>query len=114
LKGQPSATQPIFSAAPNYRSGNAKNELQLDLSKIKPPFYQFGTFGMVICQKWYAADTSQLTWQEGDIQGYPTPCDPNSLPTDSQAQQILLNQLKINSFDTSTLEAALNKSSGQP
>jgi arylsulfatase A-like enzyme len=114
LKGQPLATQPIFSAAPTYRSGNTHNELQLDMSKVKPPFYQFGTLSMVICQKWYAVDTNQLTWQEGTVVGYPNPCDPSSLPSDSQAQQILLNQLKSNGFDTSTLEAALSKSAAQP
>jgi arylsulfatase A-like enzyme len=114
LKGQPPAIRPIFSAAPTYRKGNAKNELQLDLSQVKPPFYQFGTLTMVICQKWYAVDTSQLSWLEGDVQGYPGPCASDSLPTDSQAQQILLKQLKSNGFDTTTLAAALSKSPGQP
>lgn len=109
LKDEPPATQPIFSAAPNYRTGNAMNELQLDLSKIKPPFYQFGTIGMVICQKWYAVNTTSMTWQEGDVEGYPTPCDASVLPDDSQAKQILLNQLKTNGFDISTLQAALFK-----
>ena len=114
LKGQPSATQPIFSAAPNYRTGNTQNELQLDESKIKPPFYQFGSINMVVCQKWYSVNTSQLSWQEEDIQDYPDPCDPSSLPTDSQAQQMILNQLKTNGFDTTTLAAALKKGPAQP
>ena len=109
LKGQPLATRPVFSAAPTYRSGNAKNELQLDMSKVKPPFYQFGTFSMVICQKWYAVDTTQLTWTEGTVEQYASPCDASTMPSDSQAQQILLNQLKQNGFDTSTMAAALAK-----
>jgi arylsulfatase A-like enzyme len=114
LKGQPPAIQPIFSAAPTYRSGNTKNVLQLDMSKVKPPFYQFGTFSMVICQKWYAVDTTKLSWQEGNVEAYPNPCDANSLPSDSQAKQILLNQLNSNGFDTSTLVAALSKSAALP
>ncbi|MDR3573412.1 MAG: sulfatase-like hydrolase/transferase [Anaerolineaceae bacterium] len=109
LRGQPPATQPIFSAEPSYRSGNSHNELQLDMSKVKPPFYQFGSFGMVICQKWYAVDANQLTWMEGTVEQYPTPCADSSMPTDSQAKQILLNQLNSNGFDTTTLAAALSK-----
>ncbi len=109
LAGEPPATQPIFSAAPNYRTGNAMNELQLDLSKIKPPFYQFGTIGMVICQEWYAVNTTSMIWQEGEVEDYPTPCDASVMPNDDQAKQILLNQLKTNGFDVTTLQAALFK-----
>jgi hypothetical protein len=108
LKGEPPADRPIFSAAPNYRSGNAKNELQLDLSKIQPPFYQFGTIGMVVCQKWYTLDTAHLTWQQGDIQGYPTPCAAASLPSQAQAQQSIVDMLKANGFDVSALEPAVD------
>jgi hypothetical protein len=107
MKGEPPANRPIFSAAPNYRSANTKNELQLDLTKIKPPFYQFGTIGMVICQKWYALDTSQLSWQEGDIVGYPTPCAADSMPDDSSAHQILIGQLVKDGFNINALEPLL-------
>jgi hypothetical protein len=109
LKGEPPADRPIFSAAPNFRADSEFHRLQLDLSKVKPPFYQFGTVGMVICQNWYAVDTASLTWQEDTIQGYPTPCSLKSLPSDRQAQQIMLDQLAQNGFDVSTLKAALQK-----
>ncbi|HEY3344677.1 MAG TPA: sulfatase-like hydrolase/transferase, partial [Anaerolineaceae bacterium] len=99
LNGEPPANRPIFSAAPNYQTANTHNELQLDLSKIKPPFYQFGSIGMVICQRWYALNTSQLAWQEGDIAGYPTPCAADSLPDASHAHQILIDQLESDGFD---------------
>ncbi|HEX9012912.1 MAG TPA: sulfatase-like hydrolase/transferase [Anaerolineaceae bacterium] len=109
LKGEPPANRPIFSAAPNYLMGNAANELQLDPSKIYPPFYQFGTVGMVVCQKWYGVDTGKLAWQEGDVAGYTNPCGAGSLPTDSQAQQMILNHMKSTGFDIRALSSALGQ-----
>ncbi len=98
LKGEPPASRPIFSAAPSYRYHNDEGRLQMNLSQLKPPFYQFGEIGMVICQKYYAFDTAAHTWQETDIQGYPTPCAANSLPSNQQAEEIMLKQLKRDGF----------------
>ena len=65
---------------------------------------------MVVCQKWYELHTSSLSWQEGEIQNYPTPCKPETLPDDRQAQQIILDQLKADGFDISTnVQAVLSK-----
>jgi len=108
LMGEPPATRPIFSAYPNFRAVNNEENLELDLSKIKPPFYQFGIIGMVICQRWYAVDTTALTWQIETIPGYPTPCEDNVLPSDRQAQQMLLDQLRADGFDVSSLKATLD------
>jgi hypothetical protein len=110
LSGEPPANRPIFSAIPNFTKNNELHQLELDLSKIKPPFYQFGNIDMVICQKWYSLDTSSLTWQEGMVRGYPTPCDEDALPGDRQAQQIMLDQLKRDGFDLTSVIAALHKS----
>jgi hypothetical protein len=112
LKGEPPASRPIFSAAPNFLTQNSFYWLALDVKKIKPPFYQFGTFGMVVCQKWYAVDTSKLSWQEGAVPGSSVSCSPNSTPNDSQAKQIMLGQLKKNGFDILTLEKALEQNQG--
>lgn len=110
LKGEPPAARPIFTAAPNYRRLNRSQDgLELDLSKIKPPFYQFGTIGMAICQRWYSVDTATLKWKEEDIAGYPSPCAPEALPGDAQAQQMMLERLNADGFDTAGLRAALEK-----
>jgi hypothetical protein len=108
LMGEPPATRPIFSAYPNFRAVNNEENLELDLSKIKPPFYQFGIIGMVICQRWYSVDTTALTWQIETIPGYPTPCEANALPSDRQAQQMLLEQLRADGFDVSSLKATVD------
>ncbi|MBE0697026.1 MAG: sulfatase-like hydrolase/transferase, partial [Anaerolineaceae bacterium] len=108
LDGEPPLTRPIFSAAPNFRA-DENNLMQLDLSKVQPPFYQFGVIQMIICQKWYAANTTTLTWQEGEVRGYQQACPAGDLPGTLQAQDILFNQLKNDGFDTTSLEAALRK-----
>jgi arylsulfatase A-like enzyme len=106
LKGEPPVNRPIFGAAPNYRAEDVHNRLALDLTKIKPPFYQFGTVGMVVCQKWYSLDTPTLGWKEENIENYPTPCPAETLPNTYQAQQMLVDQMRKDGFDVSTLRAA--------
>jgi phosphoglycerol transferase MdoB-like AlkP superfamily enzyme len=113
LKGEPSADRAIFSAAPNYLVGNIRNELQIDTSKTKPPFNQFGRVGMVVCQKWYQLDTSQLAWQQGNVNGYTGQCDPSTQPADAQARQMLIDQMKKDGFDVSSLEPATDPNPGQ-
>jgi hypothetical protein len=103
LKGEPPANRPIFSAVPNFTFLNSLNQLQLDPKKTKPPFYQFGLIGMVICQNKYTLDTSSLIWNQSTIPNYPTPCAPDSLPPDRQARQMMVNQLKADGFDVSSL-----------
>jgi arylsulfatase A-like enzyme len=106
LKGEPPANRPIFSTSTSYSTGNGKGQLQLDMSKIKPPFYQFEIIDMIICNRWYTADTAKLTWQAGQIQRYPTPCEPSALPDDLQAQDTMMEQLKSAGFDVTALQAA--------
>jgi hypothetical protein len=106
LRGEPPVARPIFSAAPGFRV-DENDRLQLDLSKVRPPFYQFGTVGMVICQNWYALDTATLTWSAGVVRGYPTPCPAGALPDTPAAQQLLLGQLETEGFDVAAARQSL-------
>ena len=109
LQGEPPAARPIFSAVPGLTTHTDNGRKVIDTINIKPPFYQFGVIGMVICQNWYSLDTTSFAWQTQTIDAYPTPCKADILPSDQQARQIMLDQLKKNGFDTTTLEAAFNK-----
>lgn len=102
LKGQPPATRPVFSMSPSFRIDKSER-LQLDLAKVKPPFYQFGTISMMVCQNWYALDTTSLTWQRGEISGYPTPCQLEALPDEQQARQMIVEELMKDGFDVSEI-----------
>jgi hypothetical protein len=109
IQGEPPVTRPIFSAYPGLTTHTDNGRKVIDTVNLKPPFYQFGTIGMVICQKWFSLDTTTLAWQSSNIDAYPTPCKADILPNDQQAQQIMIAQLKKNGFDTSTLEASFKK-----
>jgi hypothetical protein len=114
LSGEPPVDRPVFSVAPNYRKDNGQGRLELDLGKIKPPFYQFGTIDMIICHRAYSVDTTELTWKETNIHGYPRRCSPETLPGERQAQGRLLEQLREHGFDVSRLKAALERESSRP
>lgn len=100
LRGEPDPTRPIFSAAPSSRA-DEENLLQIDQSKIRPPFYQFGGVQILVCQQWTALDTFSLTWSSGQVEGHTTPCAPENLPDEAQARQMLLDQLEKDGFDVS-------------
>jgi hypothetical protein len=93
---------------PNYRV-DIGERMQLDTAKTRPPFYQFGVVNMIVCQKWYALETSTLTWTEGEIAKYPTPCRAEDLPGLPQAQQMIRQQLETDGFDVTTLKTGVNE-----
>lgn len=103
LKGQPPFNRPVFSAVPGHTFLNNLNQLEIDPKKAKAPFYQFGTIGMVVCQNWYSLNTDDLSWHKTAIENYPTPCPANALPSDRQAEQMIINQLQLDGFDVSGL-----------
>lgn len=111
LKGEPPALRPVFSAEPSYREHNDTGRLQLDTTRVKPPFYQFGQVGMVLCQEWYALKTTPpITWEQGAVKGYVSDgagaCAASSQPTNTQARQMLLDRLTQDGFDVSSVSAA--------
>ena len=108
LQDEPDALRPVFSVAPSYRV-DKNDRLQLDLTKIKPPFYQFGTITVVLCQNWYALDTTTLTWQAGKVETSPSPCRADDLPGERQVQEMVINRLAADGFDTAVLRAALGE-----
>jgi len=99
LRGEPPAGRPIFSAAPNYRRDNDQGRLELDLSKIGPPFYQFGTLDVIVCHRWYALDTTTRTWSSGRVEGHTAPCGPEELPGMEGAKELLGEQLRRDGFE---------------
>lgn len=107
LQGQPPAARPIFSTAPNYRRDNGQGRLELDLSKIGPPFYQFGSIDLILCQRWYSLDTTTHTWSSGRVEGHTAPCGPDELPDEDEAHRLLVERLRADGFDVSVMEESL-------
>ncbi len=73
LKDEPSPTRKIISIT----AGSPK--------KIAPPFYQIKTIQVIVCQKWYALNVQENSWQSGVITGHTTECDLTLLPSSKRS-----------------------------
>lgn len=102
LRGEPPAERLIFSAYVSYVTG-VENVWQIDASKVKPPFYQFGKIVVLDCQRWYAVNLYTLQGFSGEIQDHTSPCDASGLFTADQARAALYERLTQDGFDISTL-----------
>jgi hypothetical protein len=71
---------------------------------LEPPFYQIGYVYAVYCNKWYKLDLSNNQWESGKVKGYSTPCLDEKSVTDEMILTWMINHLKDNDFDASTLE----------
>lgn len=75
----------------------------LDMEKVKPPFYQFGTEKMIICNHYYELNLVDLTWSEGVIADHTAPCDPSTLPSLDEARSIIVEHLREKGFDVTSI-----------
>ncbi|MGE5775255.1 MAG: sulfatase-like hydrolase/transferase [Chloroflexota bacterium] len=72
--------------------------------KAKPPFYQFGNISLIYCQKWYMLDLTKLEWKTGNVTGSTANCPPDSQISEGQAFEQIVQHLKENGFDVSSLD----------
>jgi len=73
-------------------------------SKVAPPFYQIKKVQIVICHKWYELNVQENDWKSGLISRHTSKCDADSLPTDDQVRQRILDYLDEYGFDISSLQ----------
>ena len=92
LKDEPSPTRRIISIT----AGSPK--------KIAPPFYQIKTIQVIVCQKWYALNVQENSWQSGVITGHTTECDLTLLPPAKEVRQMMLDYLEKYNYDISSLQ----------
>ena len=105
LHGELSSTRPIISA------GVVRVDCQSpdwwcvpDPNLNKPPFYQFNTIQVVICQKMYTLELHSKNWTETDVNGHTAPCKTADLPDSTHVRQIAVEHLRANGFDVSSLK----------
>jgi hypothetical protein len=102
LKSDPPENRLIFSSGAPF-GDNSQGKWVIDSSQVKPPFYQFTSFNIINCEKWYQLDLVNLTWDSGDVPGHTNPCMEESLLTIDQIKDELGDYLSTNGFDISTL-----------
>lgn len=70
---------------------------------------QFWNIHLIYCQKWYSLDLKSFEWKNGVIEGYISPCREKDLITNAEAFRLILNHLKENGFDVSSLDDQYEK-----
>jgi hypothetical protein len=102
LHGNPPALRPIFSANVEKKEFNGDG-FQYHNNAANPPFYQFDYFTASVCDKWVKLTTSDSHWSVGTLDSEPGLCDGASVPSTSQMEKVLLDQLKKDGFDITSV-----------
>jgi arylsulfatase A-like enzyme len=105
LEGGPDALRPILSAGVigvDCRPPDWWCVIDPDLSR--PPFYQFGYLQAVVCQKMYTLNLRDTSFSETDVAGHTAPCPPADLPAPEAVRRLMIEHLRSNGFDVSSLE----------
>lgn len=96
------ADRPIFST--NIIGFDVEGNVSfLNKSFTNPPFYQFLYVDTFICQKITRLDLQKNAWMQSEVNNYQSHCEPTTLPDISSIQTLVLNLLKSNKFDTSSI-----------
>jgi hypothetical protein len=95
--------RPIISVGPSP-SVRGDEGWTLDLSQIRPPFYDLGRITLISCQKWYRLDFYAEEWTSGDIEKSTATCSENETLTAKGALQVMIDHLRQNGYDTSTIQ----------
>jgi len=77
---------------------------QIDPTQITPPWYQFGTLRLNVCNHYFQVILINNYWDEGLIDGHTAPCDPSTMPTMAEARLEMLGHLTSHGFDVSILQ----------
>jgi len=75
----------------------------IDSSLVKPPFFQFTSFNVINCHRWYRLNLIDMVWDIGNVPGHTKPCAEDSLLSMDQIEDALANYLSTNDFEISTL-----------
>jgi len=92
LNGEPDADREIMSTT----AGSPK--------MIAPPFYQLQSIQVIVCQKRYVLNVREDTWRTGMINGHTANCAEDTLPSEQEVHQTILEYLEKYNYDTSTLK----------
>ena len=79
-------------------------ELTVDWDQVSPPFYQFGGMSLIYCDTWYRLNLSDSSWESDSVEGSSSACSAEEEITEEQAYHLILEHLRENGFDVSSLE----------
>lgn len=105
LKGEPDPYRLIFSAGVN---SEMVDDGEIVTAKIEPPFYQFGSFNVIVCQNWVRFSDANMKWSSGEVPVHSAPCAGNDFPDEKIMQKGLINILQAAGFDTQTIKNTIS------
>jgi hypothetical protein len=92
LQGEAAADRPIISTT----TGSPK--------EIAAPFYQINIVQLIVCHRWYALNVRRNTFDSSAVAGHTSGCAEDTLPSDAEARQKILEYLQQHGYSTSSLE----------
>lgn len=102
LRGDPNALRPIYSANIE-KTETIGDGFQYHYNSNNPPFYQFDNFTESVCNKWVMLTTIDNKWTTGTLDSEPGLCSDMTVPSTYQMEKDLLDQLKKDGFDVSSV-----------
>jgi hypothetical protein len=107
LAGDPPALRPIISAGVIQDKINCPPPdwwCSIDPAISRPPFYQFGYLQVVVCQKMARLTLNINLYSELAVFDHTAPCPAADLPDKNAVRAIMVEHLRANGFDVSSLE----------
>lgn len=80
----------------------------VEAERKKPPFYQVGYVGLIVCDQWFELYLQNPEMLYGKVKGHTQPCSPDILLTAEEAEDILLDHLMQNGFDISSFPSLIS------
>ena len=85
-------------------SGIIKREnLLQEKTDLSPPFYGLGFVSVTVCHKFYGLNLKDKTFLVSDIKGHTAPCEASELPSQAEARDYIVNHLRENGYDVSSI-----------
>jgi hypothetical protein len=110
LQKEIKAPQYIFSASVDSNQIEVtKNGLWVwDSARKAPPFYQLGYIGLIACDQWFELYVQNPGMFYGQVKDHTYACDPGTLLTPEQAEQIMLAHLSRDGYDVSSFPYSIS------
>jgi hypothetical protein len=105
LSGEPPARRPIFSAG--VVSADCRPPdwwCVFDRSLSRPPFNYFGFIQVVVCQEMDTMILKDGSFYRGTVFSHTAPCLAEDLPSPEESRHLIIEHLRANGFDVSSLE----------
>jgi hypothetical protein len=81
--------------------------LQSSKSNFGPPFYSLVTVGVFYHHKYFELNVRESTLTISNIEEHTSPCSKEEIPDPEQIGQLLIDHLKENNYDTSSIKTPL-------